>query len=108
VIVEQGEGARGAWRDAHFGRLVTVLDEFLDLRDADPSFEPARPVLAAIVREREDGLSVPLIRRPVHQPFGRPPERGLRGHPPGASRGLRAHRRRPTTTSACSRDVASG
>ena len=24
TIVEQGEGARGEWRDAHFGRLVTV------------------------------------------------------------------------------------
>jgi hypothetical protein len=64
VIVEQGEGARGAWRDAHFGRLVTVLDEFLDLRDADPSFEPSRPVLAAVVREREDGAPMPLIGDP--------------------------------------------
>ena len=64
VIVEQGEGARGEWRDAHFGRLVTVLDEFLDLRDADPSFAPSRPVLAASVREREDGLPVPLITDP--------------------------------------------
>jgi Ferritin-like len=61
TIVEQGEGARGAWRNAHFGRLVAIFDEFEDLRDADPSFEPARPVLAAIVREREDGLAVPLI-----------------------------------------------
>ena len=64
VIVEQGEGARGAWRDAHFGRLITVLDEFLDLHDADPSFEPSRPVLTAIVREREDGTPVPLIGDP--------------------------------------------
>jgi hypothetical protein len=64
TIVEQGEGARGEWRDAHFGRLVTVLDQYLDLRDADPSFEPARPVLAACVREREDGLAVPLITDP--------------------------------------------
>jgi hypothetical protein len=64
VIVEQGEGARGEWRNAHFGRLVTVLDEFLDLRDADPTFEPSRPVLAANVREREDGLAVPLITDP--------------------------------------------
>ena len=61
TIVEQGEGARGEWRDAHFGRLVAVLDEFLDLRDADPSFEPSRWVLPALVREREDGLPVPLI-----------------------------------------------
>jgi hypothetical protein len=64
TIVEQGEGARGEWREAHFGRLVTVLDEYLDLRDADPAFEPARPVLAACVREREDGLAVPLITDP--------------------------------------------
>jgi hypothetical protein len=64
TIVEQGEGARGAWRDAHFGRLVAVLDEYLDLRDQDPAFEPARPVLAAFVREREDGKPVPLITDP--------------------------------------------
>jgi len=64
TIVEQGEGARGAWREAHFGRLVAVLDEYLDLRDADPSFEPARPVLAACVRQREDGLPVPIITDP--------------------------------------------
>ena len=61
TIVEQGEGARGAWQAAHFGRLVAVLDEYLDLRDADPAFEPARPVLAACVRQREDGLQVPII-----------------------------------------------
>ena len=35
--------------------------EYLDLRDADPSFDPARPVLAAYVREREDGVEVPVI-----------------------------------------------
>jgi hypothetical protein len=64
TIVEQGEGARGEWREAHFGRLVTILDEYLDLRDADPAFEPARPVLAAHVREREDGVDVPIIADP--------------------------------------------
>jgi hypothetical protein len=64
TIVEQGEGARGEWREAHFGRLIAILDEYLDLRDADPSFEPARPVLGAAVRGREDGLDVPLITDP--------------------------------------------
>ena len=64
TIVEQGEGARGAWREAHFGRLVAILDEYLDLRDADPAFEPSRPVVAAVVRSREDGLPVPLITDP--------------------------------------------
>jgi ferritin-like protein len=65
TIVEQGEGARGEWRQAHFGRLITVLDEYLDLRDGDPGFEPSRPVLAACVREREDGIPVPLITDPL-------------------------------------------
>jgi hypothetical protein len=64
TIVEQGEGARGEWREAHFGRLITILDEYLDLRDADPGFEPARPVLAACVREREDDVVVPIITDP--------------------------------------------
>jgi len=64
TIVEQGEGARGEWKHAHFGRLVEVLDEFMELRATDPGFEPARPVLAACVREREDGLPVPLITEP--------------------------------------------
>ena len=64
TIVEQGEGARGEWRQSHFGRLVNVLDEYLDLRDADPGFEPARRVLMAAVREREDGVDVPLITDP--------------------------------------------
>jgi hypothetical protein len=44
--------------------LVAILDEYLDLRDADPTFVPARPVLAACVREREDGVDVPLITDP--------------------------------------------
>jgi len=41
-----------------------VLDEYLDLRDADAGFEPARPVLASCVREREDGQPVPIITDP--------------------------------------------
>jgi len=61
TIVEQGEGARGEWRDAHFGRLVHVLEEFLELKDADPAFEPARPVVAANVRPQTTGVVVPLI-----------------------------------------------
>jgi Ferritin-like len=61
TIVEQGEGARGDWHDAHFGRLVTILDEYLAIRAEDPSFEPARPVLMACVRRPEDGSDVPII-----------------------------------------------
>jgi hypothetical protein len=61
TIVEQGEGARGDWKEAHFGRLVKILDEYLAMRAEDPAFEPARPVVAACVREPEDGATVPII-----------------------------------------------
>ena len=61
TIVEQGEGARGEWRDAHFGRLLGILDEYLEIKRADPGFEPARRVVAANVRPQATGVVVPLI-----------------------------------------------
>jgi ferritin-like protein len=64
TIVEQGEGARGEWRDAHFGRLLAILDEYLELKQADPGFEPARPVAAANVRPQTTGVAMPLITEP--------------------------------------------
>jgi hypothetical protein len=54
LIVEQGEGARGDWRNAHFGRFVALLDDYLAARAADPGFEPARPVRPAYVRRPAD------------------------------------------------------
>ncbi|HET7046797.1 MAG TPA: ferritin-like protein [Solirubrobacteraceae bacterium] len=53
-IIEQGEGARGDWEDAHYGRFLRIWDEYHALRDADPSFEPARPVVAAFTRQPFD------------------------------------------------------
>jgi hypothetical protein len=64
TIVEQGEGARGEWREAHFGRLIAILDEYLDFKRADPGFEPARPVVAANVRPQATGVPMPLITDP--------------------------------------------
>jgi len=64
TIVEQGEGALGEWRNAHFGRLLAVLDEYLALKTADPGFEPARPVVAANVRPQATGVAMPLITDP--------------------------------------------
>lgn len=55
TIVEQGEGPRGDWRNAHFGRFKSVLDEYLPLKRVDPSFEPARPVLTATVWPGDTG-----------------------------------------------------
>jgi hypothetical protein len=50
-IIEQGEGAQGDWRNAHYGRLLAITEEYEDLRRRDPSFEPARPVLPAHTRQ---------------------------------------------------------
>ena len=64
TIVEQGEGARGDWKESHFGRLLGILDEFIVARDADPDVVFTRPVQAAHVRPVESGVSVALISQP--------------------------------------------
>lgn len=64
-ILEQGEGPRGHWRDAHFGQFVNILDEYQQLRRANPDFDPARPVMAANVRRPERDVDVLLISDPL-------------------------------------------
>jgi Ferritin-like len=65
TIVEQGEGADGDWREAHFGRLGTVLEEFLAATEADPSFEPARPAQPAYARRPPDQPLAVVISDPL-------------------------------------------
>ncbi len=64
TIVEQGEGARGEWRNAHFGMLLGILEEYLEIRRLDPGFEPTRPVVAANVRPQATASGLPLITDP--------------------------------------------
>jgi len=64
-ILEQGEGPRGDWQNAHFGQFVEILDEYQQMRDANPGFDPVRPVLAVNVRPHEDDVEVPLISDPL-------------------------------------------
>ncbi len=64
-IVEQGEGPRGHWRNAHFGQFVAILDEYQRMQAANPGFEPARPVMAANVRPHERADAVPVITDPL-------------------------------------------
>jgi hypothetical protein len=52
-IVEQGEGATGDWEIAHYGRFLRALGEYRAIREADPVFEPAHPVVAAGMRPVE-------------------------------------------------------
>jgi hypothetical protein len=65
-IIEQGEGARGDWRSAHYGRFLAMWEEYGDLRKQDPSFEPARPVIAAFTRQPFDvPLPQPVLTEPA-------------------------------------------
>ncbi|MFL6075794.1 MAG: ferritin-like domain-containing protein [Mycobacteriales bacterium] len=68
-IIEQGEGARGDWRQAHYGRFLGIWDEYHRLREADPGFDPARPVLPAYTRQPFDlATPVPVVTDPLtHQ-----------------------------------------
>jgi Ferritin-like len=64
-IIEQGEGARGDWKDAHYGRFLAMWQDYEDLRQSDPSFQPTRPVVAAYTRQPFDVVDpVPLITDP--------------------------------------------
>ena len=64
-ILEQGEGPRGHWRDAHFGQFVAILDEFEQLREANRAFDPVRPVTTVNVRPSERDTGVPLATDPI-------------------------------------------
>jgi hypothetical protein len=65
AIVEMGEGPRGDWRNAHFGRFLSVLTEYLQLRQDAPGLEVTRPVLPVLVRPPETGTEVSLITDPA-------------------------------------------
>jgi hypothetical protein len=65
TIIEEGEGARGDWRQAHYGKFLQIMQEYRDLKQQDPGFEPARPVVAAYVRPPGDTSEVPIISDPV-------------------------------------------
>lgn len=53
-IIEQGEGAQGDWKEAHYGRFLRIWEEYVALRAADPGFEPAHPALGAFTRQPFD------------------------------------------------------
>ena len=65
-IIEQGEGARGIGGDAHYGRFLQMWEEYHAFRERDPSFDPARPVLAAYARQPFDiPTPMPIITDPL-------------------------------------------
>ena len=64
-ILEQGEGPRGHWENAHFGTFVEILDEFEAALAANRGLQPARPVLPVNVRPCDRDVDVPLADNPV-------------------------------------------
>jgi hypothetical protein len=59
TIVEEGEGARGGWQRAHFGRFLEILEDYQALAADDASFAPDRPAVAnPYVRVPRDLLGV--------------------------------------------------
>jgi len=65
-IIEQGEGARGDWQQAHYGRFLGIWEEYSRLREQDPAFQPARPVIAAFTRQPFDiAEPQPLLTDPL-------------------------------------------
>jgi hypothetical protein len=65
AILEQGEGPRGGWQEAHFGQFVRILDEYQQMLAENPAFDPVRPVVAANVRPCERPVDVALITDPL-------------------------------------------
>ncbi len=66
TIVEEGEGARGDWQGAHFGRFLDLLEDYRALKAADPSVAPARPAVAnPYVRVPRDLLGVAAASGPA-------------------------------------------
>src|SRR5450755_1027901 len=65
TIVEEGEGARGDWQHAHYGKFLQVYNEYQALKQQDPSFEPTRAVRPAFVRQPADTGPVDLIADPI-------------------------------------------
>jgi hypothetical protein len=66
TIVEEGEGARGGWQAAHFGRFLDMLESYQALKAADPSFAPAHPAVTnPYVRVPRDLLGVTAATQPA-------------------------------------------
>ena len=68
-IVEQGEGARVDDENSHHYRFVALLNEYDQILQDDPSFEPGRPVLrnpySMFPNDVHDATGVSLIEDPV-------------------------------------------
>ena len=61
TIVTEGEGARGEWKNAHFGKFLEILNEYQEFKRTDPAFSPSRPAFAAFTQLPGDSETAELI-----------------------------------------------
>ena len=96
-ILEQGEGPRGHWRDAHFGQFVAILDEYQQMLAAQPRLRPGAPGGRGQRPAARAGHRGAAHHRPADRAGGRPVQRRLRDPAPDPGAVLRPHRgdRRP-------------
>ena len=66
TVIVEGEGARGDWKKAHFGRFLEVHKELREARSGNPAFEPANPVIPAYVQDHSD-ITEPVVM--IKDPF---------------------------------------
>ena len=64
TIITEGEGARGDWKDAHFGKFLKIFNEYQEIKAKDPAFSASRPVLAAFTRVPGEVETAELIDDP--------------------------------------------
>lgn len=64
TIVHQGEGARGDWNNAHYGKFRLIYQEYLQLKQQDSTFAPGRPAQLAWVAAPGDASQLKLISDP--------------------------------------------
>jgi hypothetical protein len=84
TILEQGEGARGHWEDAHFGQFVQILDEYREMVAANPGFDPGAGARPARILPQRAGRVRGLARRLRRR---RRRARPKAGHRAGGARG---------------------
>ncbi len=61
TIITEGEGARGDWKNAHFGRFLGILNEYQEFKRRHPGFSPSRPAFAAFTQLPGDADTAELI-----------------------------------------------
>ena len=69
AIIVQGEGARDVSKDSHHGKFLAIQEEYEQILQEDPRFEPARPVMwnpySMLPNDVGDDREVNLIEDPL-------------------------------------------